>query len=122
NAGDQQPGCKMGCGEQDGRECDFLHAQEGGEGTDDDQQQDHRSLSVSERCGSLRAEQRQSQEGDKTEKKGGGALPGAENTAHAGFPPIPRSTLRAPIPTIVTSMAASTEPAISAAHMSIVWL
>ena len=45
-----------------------------------------------------------------------------QRTAHAGRAPMPRSTRRPTIPTSVTSSAATTDPATSAAHISIVWL
>ena len=49
-------------------------------------------------------------------------LPGKLDAAHAGRAPIERSTRRPTMPTITTSRAATTEPATSADHMSMVAL
>src|SRR5690606_40404803 len=115
NAGEQQPGGEMCRDEQDRSERRLRHPREGGGCAGGDQKQDDRGRACPEGQGSIRVEERQPCQCGKAEEEGEAALPGAENRAHAGFPPIVRSTMRAPIPTIVTSMAASTEPAISAA-------
>ena len=49
-------------------------------------------------------------------------LPREPHGAHAGLPPIERSTSLPISPTMVTSSPATIEPATSAAHMSMVWL
>ena len=108
--------------EQDQCPCTSADTHEGGEGADRDQQQDGYRPSGSEWCRCAGREQGQSRYCEKTEKKGNAALPGAEEVCHAGLTPILRSINRAPTPTMVTSIAASREPAIKAAHMSIVWL
>ena len=49
-------------------------------------------------------------------------LPGRFRKRHAGRPPMDRSTSVPTMPTATTSIAATTEPATSAAQMSMVWL
>src|SRR5690606_14108108 len=114
NAGEQKPGGEMRRHEQDRGERCLRHPGEGGGRAGGDQKQDDRGRACPEGQGSVCAEERKPCQRGKTEEEGEAALPGAENRVHAGFTPILRSTMRAPSPTIVTSMAASTEPAISA--------